>query len=281
MGHLESRSSRSGRLTDALALSSMADASVLRRNKDVSWDEFASDTYWSDNYQKMQAPDQEIIGLVSSFFIDALGGRPRVREAIDVGSGANLYPALLMLPWADHIQLTDYSAANVRWLRDHVADDSEPWSWQPFWQELRGREGYRKVGQPRQRLRQACIDQSGRPRVERNSLFALPAGRRWQLGTMFFVAESITEDRAEFDKAVGCFIAALEPGAPFAAAFMEGSGGYPVDGTAFPALPIGLSDVRGCLDGLASDLSVRPVKTDERVRDGYTGMIVATGLARG
>ena len=51
---------------------------------------------------------------------------------------------------------------------------------------------------------------------------------------MFFVAESITEDPAEFHAALARFVGALKPGAPFAAAFMAGSDGYPVAGTRFP-----------------------------------------------
>ncbi|CAM5649016.1 hypothetical protein SANTM175S_10556 [Streptomyces antimycoticus] len=54
------------------------------------------------------------------------------------------------------------------------------------------------------------------------SLFDLCSGaERWDLGTMFFVAESITTSLDEFRRGVGCFMSALNPGAPFAAAFME------------------------------------------------------------
>jgi hypothetical protein len=96
---------------------------------------------------------------------------------------------------------------------------------------------------------------------------------------MFFVAESITEDPAEFDEAVSCFIRALAPGAPFAAAFMAGSDGYAVGSTRFPALPISADDVTECLTSLRTrDLSVRLAQTQHRVRPGYESMIVATGL---
>ena len=67
---------------------------------------------------ELQAEDQEIIRRVSHFFIRAFADRPPRRGgAIDVGSGTNLYPALLMLPWTEQILLTDYSASNVDWLR--------------------------------------------------------------------------------------------------------------------------------------------------------------------
>ena len=82
-----------------------------------SWDDFSSQDYWRHNYVTVQPEDQEIIDWVSKFFIQAFASHDRARRAIDVGSGANLYPALLMLPWTDQILLSDFSASNVRWLR--------------------------------------------------------------------------------------------------------------------------------------------------------------------
>jgi hypothetical protein len=61
---------------------------------------------------------------------------------------------------------------------------------------------------------------------------------------------------------------------------MAGAGGYPVDDTHFPALPVQPDDVRQHLTELGvRELSVDVLKTEHRVRDGYAGMIVATGFA--
>jgi hypothetical protein len=126
----------------------------------------------------------------------------------------------------------------------------------------------------------ACHSEPGYAGIERRSVFSLPKAR-WDLGTMFFVAESITEDPAEFRAALAGFTGALKPGSPFAAAFMAGSHGYPVAGTHFPALPINQDDVRRHFTELgASDLGVELLRTTHRVRDGYAGMIVATGVVR-
>src|SRR5690242_11120132 len=92
-----------GSVADALALRPMGDVGVRLRNAEAPWDEFSSDAYWLHNYAQLQPVDQEIIRRVSSFFLETVGARPpgqrRVERAIDVGSGTNLYPALLMLPW--------------------------------------------------------------------------------------------------------------------------------------------------------------------------------------
>lgn len=278
----ESDTLSSNRKDDALAFLPMADvASHTLLNADAPWDRFSSHDYWRRNYHELQAEDQEIIRRVSDFFIRAFAGRPPARRGIDVGSGTNLYPALLMLPWAEQILLTDFSASNVCWLRQQLADDGTAWTWRPFWREPQEAEGYRQIGEPRKQLREACASEPGCAGIERYSVFDLPKAR-WDLGTMFFVAESITEDRGEFRAAVASFVGALKPGAPFATAFMAGSQGYPVAGTRFPALPITPDDVRLHFTELgASKLSVELLRTKHRVRDGYEGMIVATGLACG
>lgn len=258
----------------------MADveANVLR-NADAPWNTFSSHDYWRRNYSKLQPEDREIIRRVSDFLISALEGCPRVQRAIDVGAGTNLYPALLMLPWTEQILLTDFSKSNVSWLHDQLACNVSPWPWEPFWQEMRWAKGYSDISGPRERLREACALEPGRAGVEELSVFELPRAG-WNLGTMFFVAESITEDAVEFRAAVAAFVGALTPGAPFAAAFMAGSDGYPVEGTRFPALPIEPGDVGRHLTELGvREPSVDLLDTSHRVRDGYAGMIIATGFA--
>ena len=258
-----------------LSFRSMAD-----QNADAPWNTFSSDDYWRRNYRELQAEDQEIIRRVSNFFISAFAHRPLAQRGIDVGSGTNLYPALLMLPWTEQILLTDYSASNISWLDDQLADDTSDWTWQPFWQQMRESKGYREVDSPRKLLREACVAEPEHAGIEQCSVFDLPTAR-WDLGTMFFVAESITKKPEEFRNAVARFLGSLKPGAPFAAAFMAGSDGYEVARTVYPAVPITTDDVRRHLTELgAGELSVEMPATEHRVRHGDTGMIVATGFAR-
>jgi hypothetical protein len=257
----------------------MPDVDTNTLDADDLWNTFSSMDYWRRNYSKFQAEDREIIRLVSHFLASAFADRAPAQRAIDVGSGTNLYPALLMLPWTEQILLADYSESNVSWLQDQVADDTDPWDWQPFWREMGEAKGYSDVDQPQKRLREACVSKPGFAGIERLSIFDLPEAR-FDLGTMFFVAESITNEAEKFRDAVEHFIGTLRPGAPFAAAFMAGSGGYEVAGTLFPAVPITSGDVWWHLTALGvREPSVEVLKTNHRVRDGYSGMIVATGFA--
>jgi NNMT/PNMT/TEMT family len=246
---------------------------------DAPWNTFSSHDYWRSNYSHIHAEDREIISRVSHFLTSAFADRAPARWAIDVGSGTNLYPALLMLPWAERILLADYSESNIGWLRQQIARDGGPWAWRTFWQEMQAAKGYRDVAGPRERLREACAGEPGYAGIERWSIFDLPEGR-WDVGTMFFVAESITRRPGEFLAALEHFVDALKPDSPLAAAFLAGSHGYEVAGTTFPAIPITCERVERNLTELGvRELTVELLDTRPGVRDGYEGIVVATGFA--
>jgi hypothetical protein len=97
---------------------------------------------------------------------------------------------------------------------------------------------------------------------------------------MFFVADGMTADEAEFESAVCAFLDALLPGSPFLMAFMEGSSGYDVRGKRFPSVQISPKS----LDALLVGLPVRGtsvLRTDNSVRavrPGYDAMLLVTGF---
>jgi hypothetical protein len=238
----------------------------------AAWLNFDADEYWRINYSSVLPEDAEIVQCASKFLIEACGTRPRSKRAVDVGAGANLYPALLMLPWAEHIVFTEYASPNIGWLRKNLADAPGEWQWRPFWDLVAGLPCYRAVQHPRRRL--AAVHE-----VRTVSIFDLPP-RTWDLGSMFFVADGVTTDEAEFESAVRSFLGALVPGSPFMMAFMEGSHGYDVHGVRFPAVQV----TPGSLDVLLAGLPVTGtniLRTDNsirRVRPGYDAMLFVTGF---
>lgn len=241
------------------------------RNDAAPWSDFDADVYSKANYATIFPEDAEIMRFASNFLIDAFRWRPPAKLAVDVGSGPNLYPALLMLPWAERIVFTDYAQTNIDWLHENLAEQSGEWAWQPFWELLEQLPGYQGVDHPQRRLAD-CHD------VLRRSVFDLPH-RAWSMGSMFFVADGISSDEAEFESAVRSFLGALTPAAPFIMAFMEGSTGYEVNGIKFPAVNINPSSLNALLANLPvtgasilrTDRSVRPVRTD------YDAMLLVTG----
>ncbi|MDI1465184.1 SCO2525 family SAM-dependent methyltransferase [Catellatospora sp. KI3] len=238
-------------------------------NAEYQWDLFDSESYQQSNYATLHELDQIMIPLLAQFFDKR--ELPEHARAIDVGPGANLYPAMAMLPFAETITLWEYSSANVDWLRQEISGYRP--SWDDFWQALvRSCDRYRDI-RPAELLPRVV-------EIEKGSIFDLEEGR-WDLGTMFFVAESITGMLEECAAATVKFVRSLRPGAPFVATFMEGSRGYVVGDQTFPAVEVTAQDVLGILRGVASDVTLYPVQSPQLFRHGYDGMMLVTGVRSG
>ena len=253
----------------------MADREPSIRNDAVPWSNFDADEYWSNNYASVLPEDAEIIQCASKFLIEACGEPARLKQAVDVGAGTNLYPALLMLPWAERVVFTEFASPNVDWLSQDLADAPGEWRWQPFWDLVAGMPCYRAVEHPR-RLLAAGHD------VRTVSIFDLPP-RTWDLGSMFFVADGMTTDQEEFEAAVRAFLGSLRPGSPFLMAFMEGSTGYDVRGQRYPSVEVTPRSLDALLARLpVADASV--LRTDNsvrRLRPGYDAMLLVTVFTLG
>jgi NNMT/PNMT/TEMT family len=240
-------------------------------NADYPWDDFDSNWYLEHNYRDLRDDDRQIIELIGEFFSGSPEG-PWL-HGIDVGTGTNLYPMLAMLPLCDKVDLYEHSASNVGWLREEVKSYGP--SWDTFWNALSESRPalYKKVGDPRTAAKEQA-------RVTKKNIFDL-AKSKWDVGTMFFVAESITAKAAEFRNATHAFVRSLRSGALFATAFMKESQGYWVGRHHFPALAVDEEDIANCLHNVASGVKISSIDIpiSNPLRDGYKGMIVATGTA--
>jgi hypothetical protein len=268
-------------------------AKAAPRNVDFVWDSFDSEDYFAHNYVALRDDDRQIAELVHDYFVAVAADcppRPGAR-GLDVGTGTNLYPALTMLPFCGELTLYEYAASNVAWLRKEQQGHWPSWqpAWANFWQLLVDRDLRAGTGAPGpyQLLADPRAALSARASVHQGSVFDLvpherqPAGG-WDLGTMFFVAESITSEPSEFALAINRFLDALRPGAPFAIALMEHSTGYDVGDTRFPATDVDVHTVGELLAERAPEtISTRIDLGDAPLRDGYSGMIVARGRLKG
>jgi hypothetical protein len=258
----------------------MSDQRIIapQGNRDYPWEKFSPEEYFRYNYVGFRQDDRQIVEIVRKFFVETFSSSPLPPGArgIDVGTGANLYPALTMLPFCHSITLYEYSVSNVAWLKSQQARGWPSWNeaWDKFWADLCLDSAYEDVSDPRKQL-------SRRVTVEQGDVLDRPVHERWDVGTMFFVAESITGKREEFLDAVDHFFAMLKPAAPFAMAFMEHSEGYHVGSQPFPATDIGPSDVLECLGARADNVKLHRLGPGNKpLREHYTGMIVAHGLVK-
>ncbi|MEO5876550.1 MAG: SCO2525 family SAM-dependent methyltransferase [Streptosporangiaceae bacterium] len=236
-------------------------------NENVEWNHLDPQLYCRKNYVTLHQDDLKFVAKIRDFMVEQLAGRDGLR-GVDVGAGANLYPSLTMLPFCADLTLIDWSLSNIGWLDGEIEQYSP--TWDPFWTVLAEDPAYASLGRPRRAFRE-------RSRTHQGSVFELPADR-WDIGTMFFVAESISSEMAEFRSAVTRFISALKPGAPFAVAFMENSEGWRVGDVVFPAVKVCEADIEASLKGEAEIHELFRLGAGiDRIRPGYTGMILACG----
>ncbi|MHC3473316.1 SCO2525 family SAM-dependent methyltransferase [Streptomyces sp. 7R007] len=257
------------------------DSHVL--NADAPWDDFDPSAYLDQNYRALLDADAEILSFVRNHFSDHFREHGEYVErpvlGIDIGAGANLYPAMTMLPWCREITLFERAPKNVRYLRDQQ-NRVDP-AWDSFWEVLRKDQAYDRIdGEWTDKFRTVTrVEKGDLFRLRRRGLFgSRRLDGRWQIGTMFFVAESISTSHDEFRRAVECFMRILAPGAPFAAAFMEGSTGYDVGNRHFPACDVDEAQVKESFRNFAEKVETRRLsEVSHMVRPGHTGIILACG----
>ena len=96
------------------------------------------------------------------------------------------------------------------------------------------------------------------------------------LGSMNFVAESVTEDPTEFGAICRAFVHAVRPGAPLVASFMENMGRYRIaGGPLWPGYPVTGEMIREVFAEVTVDLRVTRIDADPDLPEwGYTGMVL-------
>jgi hypothetical protein len=249
------------------------------RNKSAPWSEFDPEAYFKKNYRRLRNDDARILGLTCEHFVGALADHEEPLRGVDVGAGVNLYPSMAMLPFCGSITLYEHAAPVVTWLK-HQRNREWADSWGRCWRDYnrvlwRCGDRYKERGQVLERL-------DGVLRIRSGNIYGLEPRMPWDLGTMFFVAESITEDYDEFEAGLERFLGALKPGAPFVIALMEHRRGYKVAGRKFPSTDISKGDVERYF-GRKSTLRdvVRIGLVDDLLDDDpYTGMLVARGWTK-
>jgi hypothetical protein len=111
------------------------------------------------------------------------------------------------------------------------------------------------------------------------SIYDLPH-QTYDAVSSFFVSESITGDPAQFKEAVNGLIDSVKPGGLIVVAHMLGSEGYYAgEDTSFPAVAVGVEDLKKVYAGKA-DVEVTQVKAAQEAREGYHGMAIVVGKKR-
>jgi hypothetical protein len=238
-------------------------------NADLDWNRWPVPTYLAENYRDLHASDDAVIVHHSAFYRDIDG--ESLDRAVEIGAGPNLYPLFLASGAARSIDAVDCSIAGLAYLRDQIACGPDP-IWEQYWRRCRS-------------LNSAlpCTMESAlaRVRVVHADAFAL-AGSGYDLASMHFVAESVTEDLDEFEEFCTAFAATVKRGGHLIAAYMENMGRYRLgDGSRWPGTPIDIQDLSRVFASSTEDLRISRIDADPGLPEyGYTGMLLLQARRR-
>jgi hypothetical protein len=241
----------------------------VRHNRDVDWDRWPVADYLAENYRTLHRCDDEVLAHHAAYYREV--GTGVVARALEFGAGPNLYPLMLAAAVSRRIDAVDRSQANLAYLRRQLRDGPDP-SWLPF---------YRRCRQLLPALPPTVDEALARVRVRRGDVLDLRIGG-YDLASMHFVAESVTEDAAEFAGLCQAFAGSVRRGGHLVAAFMENMASYRLgDGSRWPGCPVDGDAIRAVFGPLTASLSVSRIDPDPELPDyGYTGMVLLTARRR-
>lgn len=238
-------------------------------NADYQWSQFDPEAYFLHYYGDPHPDDDRVAQAAAEALFDC---DPKTRELdiIDVGTGPNLIPFLAGISRARSLTAWEFSPTNIDWLQQELQRGELRPQWQHFWTAIKGSlAGVPLPDDP-------ALALASKARIVRGSIFDLPE-REWDAATMFFCAESITQQVSEFSDACAKFAKCVRPGGTLAAAFLVQSHGYDVAGKRFPAINLSPEAIEGVFLKLARQVRVAKIGlVSEEVRSGYSGALFLT-----
>lgn len=237
-----------------------------------AWSQFDSEAYFTHYYEDPHPDDDLVVRMTCEAIKRIPAGAPL--DAIDVGTGPNLYPMFCALPRAASLTAWEYSSSNVAWLKAELEKDAVRPQWTHFWKVVREAygPGFELPDNP-----VAAV--ASKASIRQGSIYDLPE-RQWDVATMFFCAEAVTNVQSEFDRACACFARAVRPGGTLIAAFLVKSEAYIVAGRQYPVMTLSEESLRATFAAVATDIVTEKIGiVEEEVRSGYTGMVFLTAKA--
>jgi hypothetical protein len=235
------------------------------RNADVDWDQWPVEQYIAEIYAELHPIDAAVIDHHSAYYRTLAPGS--VARSLEFGAGPNLYPLMLAAGCSVRIDALEPSAASVAYLRRQLSAGPDD-HWNAFY--ARCRSGNATLP--------ASLDTAlSRVRVLPGSGLDL-ALHGYDLASMHFVAESVTESAAEFAALCLAFIRSVRPGGHLIAAFMEKMPSYSLSqGPQWPGYPVDADQVRRVFADYTEELVIDRIDSDPSLPDyGDSGMIVLT-----
>jgi hypothetical protein len=242
------------------------DGAPHRPNGDVAWDDFDTAGYVADNYATLHDLDRRIITDLSPYYRSL---PPRsLRSSLDIGTGPNVYPLMLVAAASRRLKALERSASNVAYLRRTCREGADP-SWTPFWRLCRQLDP----------ALPADLDEVLRGlTIDHGDALKVPLGQH-DLVSMFFVAESVAGDRDEFEQLSRRFAAAAAPGGHLVAAYMAGMPHYELGGETLPSFPLDRETLETVMRPVTRQLRIWQLPADRTLPYEHEGVLLLTACA--
>ncbi|MFF1510330.1 class I SAM-dependent methyltransferase [Streptomyces sp. NPDC058326] len=236
-----------------------------RRNRDADWNAWPVADYLAENYRRLHPCDIGVIRHHSALYRRCAPGS--LARTLELGAGPNLYPLMLAGAASRRIDALEPGAANIRYLRRQL-DEGPDDSWEPFYRLCRSLDPA---------LPASCAEALRTVQVVPGTAEDLTPGT-YDLASMNFVAESVTEDFDEFTALCAAFVRAVRPGGLLLAAFMERMPSYRVGaGPVWPACPVDGTVLRTVFTPRTTGLRVTRLAKDRTLPEyGDTGILLLT-----
>lgn len=226
------------------------------------WDNFDYVDYIRKNYSYIHDEDKQIIDIL----IPYLACIKVVNRAIDIGTGPNLYPVILILPYVKQVNCFEYSQNNINYLKQQFKKTDDIWK------------TFQRYFISKNKKYKFHLDKelAEKTKVRKGNIYNLRKNK-YDLATMFFCVESITEKRSEFEKACLKFVNCVRKGGHLIAVFMSQSQRYKVGKTYYRAYSVTEKEIFKLFKDKTTDLKVYFIKKGEiPLRKGYNGLILIT-----
>ena len=199
------------------------------------WDGFDPEAYLYANYATVHPSDLYMLNVLVDRYCQV-----RPEQVLEVGAGSCLFPILAALPFVQQVTVVEYGVANVEYLRRQRAGIDQVW--QPYVQIIAALAG---LSWQAEEFLQAYRD---KVTIRQGSIFDLDEAL-YDAASMHYVAESIVDNREDFELACRAFIHSVRSGGLLIASFMADSTGYRVKDIDFPAFPVQLADLQAVFQG--------------------------------
>lgn len=213
-----------------------------------------------------------------------LRDRDRVHaNAIDFGCGPTLHYAFVVAPWADHIDMADYMAANLDQVRMWIDERPGCHDWNPFLAqvlECEGSEADRLSDRKllyRQRVRGLL------PCDLRQEIPVSGGDPSYELVTTYFCSECVAATLQEWRDMFGRIIGLVAPGGDMFVACLRRSSRYRVMDRWFHCVPVTERDVEAELvrHGFAPEsIQSEVVDAPDWVEAGFDQIVVVGARGR-